>query len=149
MLRVSTFLSVPLFLAALLVAGCQKPADKSDPRENAAPQGGHEHGPAAKSGSPHPDPLPKGEGTLKNPDPLPMGEGTMKSAETEKPAALSAEDRALIEKQKVCPVSGGALGSMGDPVKVVVKGQTVFLCCAGCEEAIKKDPDKYLAKLKK
>jgi hypothetical protein len=127
MLRVSTFLSVPLFLAALLVAGCQKPADKSDPRENAAPQGGHEHGPAAKSASPHPEPLPMGEGT----------------------AALSAEDRALIEKQKVCPVSGGALGSMGDPVKVVVKGQTVFLCCSGCEEAIKKDPDKYLAKLKK
>ncbi len=34
------------------------------------------------------------------------------------------------------------------PVKITVKGQTVFLCCAGCEESIKKDPDKYLAKLK-
>ena len=44
-------------------------------------------------------------------------------------------------------MTGAELGSMGDPVKVVVKGQTVFLCCSGCEDAIKKDPDKYLAKL--
>ena len=61
---------------------------------------------------------------------------------------LSVEDRALAEKQKVCPVSGERLGAMGKPVKITVKGQTVFLCCAGCENAIKKDPDKYLAKLK-
>ncbi len=70
-------------------------------------------------------------------------------APSEKPAALTAEDRALIAKQEVCPVTGAKLGSMGDPVKVVVKGQTVFLCCAHCEDAIKKDPDTYLAKLKK
>ena len=69
------------------------------------------------------------------------------AAPGEKPAALTAEDRALIAKQKVCPVTGAELGSMGDPVKVVVKGQTVFLCCSGCEDAIKKDPDKYLAEL--
>jgi YHS domain-containing protein len=54
----------------------------------------------------------------------------------------------LAEKQKVCPVSGERLGAMDKPVKITVKGQTVFLCCAGCENAIKKDPDKYLAKLK-
>lgn len=62
---------------------------------------------------------------------------------------LSPEDLAAAQKQKVCPVSGEALGSMGKPVKVTVKDQTVFLCCSGCEEAIAKDPDKYLAKLKK
>jgi len=62
-------------------------------------------------------------------------------------AELSEADRALAEKQKVCPVSGGPLGSMGKPVKITVKGKTVFLCCAGCEPEIKKDPDKYLAKL--
>jgi len=32
--------------------------------------------------------------------------------------------------------------------KVVVDGQEVFLCCAGCEEELHKDPQKYLAKLK-
>jgi YHS domain-containing protein len=64
-------------------------------------------------------------------------------------AALSAEDRAAAEKQGVCPVSGEKLGSMGTPYKVTVKGRTVFLCCDGCEEDLKKDPDKYLAKLNK
>ena len=62
-------------------------------------------------------------------------------------SALSADDRKLIEKQKVCPVSGEPLGTMGDPVKVVVKGRTVFLCCDGCKEALMADPDKYLKKL--
>jgi YHS domain-containing protein len=64
-------------------------------------------------------------------------------------AKLSPADRALAEKQKVCPVSGERLGAMDKPVKITVKGQTVFLCCAGCEETIRKNPDKYLAKLKK
>jgi YHS domain-containing protein len=62
---------------------------------------------------------------------------------------LSPEDLAAAKKQEVCPVTGEKLGSMGKPYKVTVKGQTVFLCCDGCEEAITKDPDKYLAKLKK
>ena len=62
-------------------------------------------------------------------------------------AELSPADRALAEEQKICPVSGEPLGSMGKPVKVTVKGRTLFLCCDGCEESIKKEPDKYLAKL--
>ena len=63
-------------------------------------------------------------------------------------AQLSDADRALAEKQRVCPVSGELLGTMGKPVKVEVKGQTVFLCCPDCQDKIKADPDKYLAKLK-
>ena len=67
-------------------------------------------------------------------------------------AQLSDEDRTAAEAQKICPVSGAALGSMGKPCKVTVttgagKERTVFLCCAGCESAIKEDPDKHLAKL--
>ena len=49
--------------------------------------------------------------------------------------------------QKVCPVSGEPLGSMGVPVKVTVKDRDVLLCCEGCRSAILDDPDKYLAKL--
>jgi uncharacterized protein involved in copper resistance len=69
-------------------------------------------------------------------------------------AQLSNEDRAAAEAQTICPVSGTALGSMGKPCKVTVttsagKERTVFLCCAGCESAIKENPDKYLAKLDK
>jgi YHS domain-containing protein len=62
---------------------------------------------------------------------------------------LSAEDRAAAEKQRVCPVSGELLGSMGKPVKIVVQGRTVFLCCSGCEAAFRKDPEKYFEKMKK
>lgn len=62
-------------------------------------------------------------------------------------AKLSAEDRELAEKQKICPVGGGALGSMGAPIKVTVQERTVFLCCEGCKGAIESDPDKFLAKL--
>lgn len=67
-------------------------------------------------------------------------------------AELSAEDRALAEKQKLCPVSDEPLGSMGVPPKVVVKDKagvshTVFLCCAGCESDLLNDPDTYLKKI--
>ena len=62
-------------------------------------------------------------------------------------AELSPEDRSAAERQGVCPVEGGKLGSMGKPVKTTVNGQTVFLCCDGCEPELKKNPEKYLAKL--
>ena len=60
---------------------------------------------------------------------------------------LAPADRALALRQKVCPVTGAALGSMGPPRAVVVEGRTVFLCCKGCEAELRKDPAKYLAKL--
>jgi|GEM_PF-1583348 len=60
---------------------------------------------------------------------------------------LSAEDRALAQKQAVCPVSKEPLGSMGKPVKLVHSGRIVFLCCSGCEEDFRKEPEKYLAQL--
>ena len=60
-------------------------------------------------------------------------------------AELSPEDRALAEAQGICPVGGGKLGSMGKPYAVEVKGRKVFLCCQGCEEELRSNPDKYLA----
>lgn len=60
---------------------------------------------------------------------------------------LSAEDKAAAEKQGICPVTGEKLFGHGTPVKVSIKDRTVFLCCQPCEEALKGDPDKYLAKL--
>lgn len=62
-------------------------------------------------------------------------------------AKLSPEDRQLAQKQKVCPVSGDPLGSMGKPYKVTVQGRDVLLCCQGCKSALEKNPEKYLAKL--
>ncbi len=60
---------------------------------------------------------------------------------------LSAEDQALADRQKVCPVGGEALGSMGTPVKVMLGDRAVFLCCEGCRGAVEGNPEKYLAML--
>ncbi len=60
---------------------------------------------------------------------------------------LSDEDRALAEKQKICPVTKQLLGSMGTPPKVDVNGKPIFICCKGCEKRLLDDPDKYLANL--
>lgn len=55
--------------------------------------------------------------------------------------------RALAEAQRVCPVTGKVLGSMGPPVEVRVAGRTVLVCCEGCREPLTSAPEKYLAKL--
>ena len=63
---------------------------------------------------------------------------------------LSPEDRRIAQQQGYCPIqSDNRLGSMGTPVKVTLKGQDVFLCCKGCEEEARADPDKTLAKVAK
>jgi hypothetical protein len=36
---------------------------------------------------------------------------------------------------------------MGVPVKVLIKGQTVFLCCPGCEEDAKAEAEEVLKKV--
>ncbi len=59
------------------------------------------------------------------------------------PASQQQLASAAIARQKICPVSGKALGSMGDPVAVDVNGQTVYVCCDGCVNAIKSNPAKY------
>jgi hypothetical protein len=45
---------------------------------------------------------------------------------------LRRRDALRIAVQEICPVSGQKLGSMGDPVKVQVGEEIVFLCCQGC-----------------
>lgn len=47
---------------------------------------------------------------------------------------------------RICPVSGDSLGSMGAPVQVVYKGKLVGLCCSGCPGNFGKDPDAFLTK---
>ena len=51
-------------------------------------------------------------------------------------AASAAEspssDAVRVAVQGICPVSGEKLGSMGQPVKVRIGKEEVFLCCKGC-----------------
>jgi hypothetical protein len=64
-------------------------------------------------------------------------------------AELSPEDQKLALAQKICPVSGEPLGSMGKPPKITLEGTEIFLCCKGCEGDAMADPKGTLAKLKK
>jgi hypothetical protein len=64
-------------------------------------------------------------------------------------AKLSPEDRRLALAQGSCPVQDEPLGSMGMPVKIMVRGQPVFLCCRGCVAEAQSHPDQVLAKVQK
>jgi YHS domain-containing protein len=119
---------VAVLSMGVLLTGCGQPAGK---------------GPSGKPATPT---LPV-EKKAEAPKPEPKAAEAGKKATPEGLAELSEADLGLAEKQKVCPVSGTPLGSMGKPVKVEVKGRTVFLCCGACEADLKKDPDKFLAKL--
>src|SRR6056297_4210693 len=59
------------------------------------------------------------------------------------PASQQQLAAAAIARQKICPVSGKPLGSMGDPVSVDVHGKTIYVCCSGCMNAVQSDPKKY------
>jgi hypothetical protein len=64
-------------------------------------------------------------------------------------AKLDPEDRKLAEGQKYCAVENeNRLGSMDVPIKLVVKGEPVFVCCKSCRKEAEADPDKTLAKVK-
>jgi hypothetical protein len=64
-------------------------------------------------------------------------------------AKLGAEDRRAVELQKFCPIQpANRLGAMGVPVKVMIGGQPMFLCCGGCEDQAKDNAERTLAKVK-
>jgi len=112
--------------AAAWTTGCRSESQPSAPAPQAAQPMAHETG-----------------------QPMNMADGE-DAADAEVPAsfaALSPADRDLAIKQKVCPVTGEPLGTMGTPIKVTVAGHEVFICCPGCKEPLEKDPAKYLAKL--
>ena len=60
---------------------------------------------------------------------------------------LSREEQTLVDKQRICPVTELSLDSMGGPVPVMVSGKKIFVCCAGCTQRLRDDPEKYLARL--
>jgi YHS domain-containing protein len=66
---------------------------------------------------------------------------------------LKAVDAKLVEMQKehyplkTCPVSGGELGSMGEPIDIIVGNRLVRLCCAGCEKQVRDNPTPVIEKL--
>lgn len=59
------------------------------------------------------------------------------------PMTAAQQVATAIAKQKVCPVSGHPLGSMGKALPVTIGDKTVYVCCAGCIDTVKSDPAKY------
>lgn len=63
-------------------------------------------------------------------------------------APLMEADRAGVEQQQFCPVTGARLGSMGTPVKIRVNEQPFYVCCLGCVPKVRDNPGVYLGRLK-
>jgi len=142
------YLASPLLVVLPLVAavalwGCSKPA--SEVASTGGEELAHEDGDADHDheGSDHGD-HDHGDHDHADHD---HGDHEHGDASDDPLASLSDEDRALVEKQKICPVSGDELTEMGTPIKIVVNDRTLFLCCEGCKDSITEDPEKYLAKL--
>lgn len=56
-------------------------------------------------------------------------------------------EQTAIRQQRICPVSGQLLGSMGQAPVVRIGERDIFVCCAGCTDALKARPELYLARL--
>lgn len=56
---------------------------------------------------------------------------------------LSAADRKLAQAQRFCTMMEySRLGAMGKPVKVMIEGKPIFVCCESCvDEAVKSGKD--------
>ncbi len=79
--------------------------------------------------------------------------GCVKMFKKDPVAYLAELDQAIIEAQiddyplTTCLVAEGKLGSMGDPVDIVIANQLTRYCCGGCATAVWKEPTTYLAKV--
>ena len=72
-----------------------------------------------------------------------MMTGFLVCAQADKPAT-DAKAAKEVKVQTECPVAGGKIDKK---TFVDVKGKRIYLCCPGCAEKIKADPDKYIKQL--
>ncbi len=65
------------------------------------------------------------------------------------PAAMTDEkkpEEKMAVTNKECPVSGGKVNPQ---YRTEYNGQYVYVCCQGCLDEFKKDPEKFVAKMSK
>ena len=58
---------------------------------------------------------------------------------------LSAAEKGQSKEQTKCPVMGGDIDKR---YFTDYKGKRIYFCCAGCPDEFRKDPEKYMKKLK-
>jgi len=79
--------------------------------------------------------------------------GCIKQVKKDPAKIIAKIDAAVIAQQgpsypmKTCPITGEALGSMGDPIDFVHGTRLVRFCCKGCVKGFKKDPKATMAKV--
>ena len=61
---------------------------------------------------------------------------------TAQPTVQSTAQQVIVGN-KHCPVSGEEVAKMGPPVTYEYNGKVYNLCCPGCLNAFKKNPEKY------
>ncbi len=65
-------------------------------------------------------------------------------------AELSTDDQMIAKKQRFCALLvENQLGSMGIPIKLMIEGRPVFLCCDACRESALSNPQSTLGNAKK
>jgi hypothetical protein len=134
MLRCSLLTVLGMGGLALTLSGCGT-ADAPGTAANAtAKTGDHKH-------------LPTAHGDVNVPTKSKTQDAEEAAIQAER-AKLSPEERKLVDAQEWCVTSKERLGSMGAPIKLMVKDQPVFICCKGCQGKALADPDATLAGVK-
>lgn len=65
-------------------------------------------------------------------------------------AKLPEGDRSAAAAQRYCPMMDTVrLGAMGTPIKLIVDGQPVYVCCGGCKDDAMEHGKETLAKVEK
>lgn len=59
--------------------------------------------------------------------------------------AVAADPAAKGNSQTKCPVMGGTINK---DIYIDYQGQRIYFCCPACIEVFKKDPEKFLQKMK-
>lgn len=61
-------------------------------------------------------------------------------------AKLTAYDQIDVKRQGVCPVMDSPLNGHGQPIKLMVGAEPLYVCCADCINEVRQRPDYYAAK---
>ncbi|MEK6701595.1 MAG: hypothetical protein AABZ53_04980 [Planctomycetota bacterium] len=77
----------------------------------------------------------------------PAAKPAAKEPPAKAPDAAKAKAVGDLYSLATCPISGGKLGSMGDPVVKTYDGREVRFCCDSCPPKFEKDLAKSMAKL--
>lgn len=61
-------------------------------------------------------------------------------------AKLTAYDQLDVQRQGICPVTDSPLNDHGQPIKLIVGAEPLYVCCDGCIDKVRKRPEFFLQK---